>query len=111
MQMYGWCHDCGVLFTAMGNHVKPNLINMAQSDSDLARHKARQFADSLNNISNEVLKKGEKEGMFASTKGLFLPNMKHNVSEKVAQVSQDSFSLLLSQGLRLYGLLRIKEGT
>ncbi|XP_064613900.1 potassium voltage-gated channel subfamily H member 6-like [Liolophura sinensis] len=71
---------------SMGNHVKPNLINMAQSDSDLARHKARQFADSLNNISNDVLKKGEKEGMFASTKGLFLPNMKHNVSEKVAQI-------------------------
>ena len=83
--------------TATGNHLKNNLLNQqASSDSELAKHRAK-LSNSLTNIANDVIfrKSAEKDSVISSSKGLFLPsvqNVKHNVSEKVAQVS-DAFFL------------------
>lgn len=78
--------------TATGNHLKQNLLNQASSDSELTRYRANKLSNSLSNIANDVLFKksqGDKNDVHSASKqGLFLPmqNMKHNVTEKVAQV-------------------------
>lgn len=77
--------------TATGNHLKQNLLNQASSDSELARYRANKLSNSLSNLANDVLfrKSQEKDAIHtASKQGIFLPmqNMKHNVTEKVAQV-------------------------
>ena len=81
--------------TATGNHLKQNLLNQASSDSELARYRANKLSNSLSNIANDVLfkKSQEKDNVHtASKQGIFLPmqNMKHNVTEKVAQVRPNS---------------------
>ncbi|XP_060073878.1 potassium voltage-gated channel subfamily H member 2-like [Ylistrum balloti] len=77
-----------------GNHVKSNCINQTCSDSELAKHRTKQLTDSSGNLLADSLQVGwtpERDGVMpGSGKGVFLPNvqnMKHNVSEKVAQGS------------------------
>ncbi|XP_069110947.1 voltage-gated inwardly rectifying potassium channel KCNH6-like isoform X2 [Argopecten irradians] len=77
-----------------GNHVKSNCINQTCSDSELAKHRTKQLTDSSGNLLADSLQVGwtpDRDGaMPGSGKGVFLPNvqnMKHNVSEKVAQAS------------------------
>ncbi|XP_055959175.1 potassium voltage-gated channel subfamily H member 7 [Patella vulgata] len=73
-----------------GNHIRSNFVNTASSDSELAKHRAKQFTDSISNIASDSIKKTpDKDGVLPTAKGLLLPNMqnmKQNVSEKVAQV-------------------------
>ena len=73
-----------------GNQLKEQLMNQASSDSELTRYRAK-LSNSLSNIANDVLfkKSHEKDSLHSQSKqGIFLPmqNMKHNVTEKVAQV-------------------------
>ncbi|XP_021374212.1 potassium voltage-gated channel subfamily H member 6-like [Mizuhopecten yessoensis] len=77
-----------------GNHVKSNCINQTCSDSELAKHRTKQLTDSSGNLLADSFQMGwtqERDGVMPGTgKGVFLPNvqnMKHNVSEKVAQGS------------------------
>ena len=78
--------------SATGNHLKHNLLNQASSDSELNKHRAKPISNSLSNIANDVLyrKSHDKDSLMSSSKqGIFLPNVqnvKHNVTEKVAQV-------------------------
>ncbi|KAL5007461.1 hypothetical protein ScPMuIL_016267 [Solemya velum] len=72
-----------------GNHIKPNLINQASSDSELARYKTKQLTQSMGNLTSALMNSHDRDGILPSAKGLILPNvsnMKHNVSEKVVQV-------------------------
>ncbi len=72
----------------MGNHVKANQINQASSDSDLARFRTKHLGDSQIDLT-ELERLKLLEGLNQKDKGVFLPgvqNMKHNVTEKVAQV-------------------------
>lgn len=75
--------------------MKANCINQTCSDSELAKHRAKLEVDSSGNLIADTFPAGwtpERDGVMPGTgKGVFLPNvqnMKHNVSEKVAQVSQ-----------------------
>ncbi|CAC5406767.1 Potassium voltage-gated channel unc-103,Potassium voltage-gated channel subfamily H member 2,Potassium voltage-gated channel subfamily H member 4,Potassium voltage-gated channel subfamily H member 5,Potassium voltage-gated channel subfamily H member 7,Potassium voltage-gated channel subfamily H member 1,Potassium voltage-gated channel protein eag,Potassium voltage-gated channel subfamily H member 8,Potassium voltage-gated channel subfamily H member 6,Potassium voltage-gated channel subfamily H member 3 [My len=74
----------------IGNHIKSNMINQASSDSELIKNRAKQVNDSLANATADNMNKmPDPDGSIPSAKGIFLPNvqnMKHNVSEKVAQV-------------------------
>ena len=80
------------LLVATGNHLKQSLLNQASSDSELAKHRTK-LSHSLSNIANDVIfRKGpnEKDSVISSSKQaifLTMPNVKHNVTEKVAQVS------------------------
>ncbi|XP_056007213.1 potassium voltage-gated channel subfamily H member 6-like isoform X12 [Ostrea edulis] len=71
----------------IGHQFKDHVINQASSDSQLAKHRAK-FADSVNDLDGEDTL--DREGPVGDSRGpIFLPNvanMKHNVSEKVAQV-------------------------
>jgi hypothetical protein len=72
----------------MGNHVKSVQMNQASSDSELTKFRTRTLQDSQIDLS-EAEKLKALDGLSQNAKGLFLPgvqNMKHNVSEKVAQV-------------------------
>ncbi|XP_056007211.1 potassium voltage-gated channel subfamily H member 6-like isoform X10 [Ostrea edulis] len=70
----------------IGHQFKDHVINQASSDSQLAKHRAK-FADSVNDLDGEDTL--DREGPVGDSRGpIFLPNvanMKHNVSEKVAQ--------------------------
>ncbi|XP_060608681.1 potassium voltage-gated channel subfamily H member 2-like isoform X2 [Ruditapes philippinarum] len=71
----------------MGNHVKSVQMNQASSDSELTKFRTRTLQDSQIDLS-EAEKLKALDGLSQNAKGLFLPgvqNMKHNVSEKVAQ--------------------------
>ncbi|CAG2247385.1 KCNH7 [Mytilus edulis] len=74
----------------IGNHVKSSMIIQASSDSELIKNRAKQVNDSLGNATADNMNKmPDPDGSIPSAKGIFLPNvqnMKHNVSEKVAQV-------------------------
>ncbi|ESO87949.1 hypothetical protein LOTGIDRAFT_126829 [Lottia gigantea] len=76
--------------TEIKNMKNMNFINTASSDSELAKHRAKQFTDSISNIASDSVKKTpDKDGVLPTAKGLLLPNMqnmKQNVSDKVAQV-------------------------
>ncbi|XP_059148372.1 potassium voltage-gated channel subfamily H member 2-like [Physella acuta] len=70
------------------NHVKPNYVSQASSDSELNR-RLRPLDDSLSNVAEAGSRRGDKDGAPAPPKGIILPNvanMKQNVSDKVAQV-------------------------
>ena len=72
----------------MGNHVKSIQMNQASSDSELTKFRTRTLQDSQIDLT-EAEKLKALDGLSQNAKGLFLPgvqNMKHNVSEKVAQV-------------------------
>jgi hypothetical protein len=67
------------------------MINTASSDSELVKNRAKQVNDNLSSTLVDHLNKSiaDQDGSIPSAKGIFLPNvqnMKHNVSEKVAQV-------------------------
>ena len=84
----------------MGNHIKSGLMNQASSDSELTKFKTKLLLEAHGDLTDPDL---HKDG----SKGLFLPgvqNMKHNVSEKVAQVGTLSLSLCLSHKLSFYPL-------
>ncbi|KAK2152153.1 hypothetical protein LSH36_338g02006 [Paralvinella palmiformis] len=79
-------------WNATANHLRQNFLSTAASDSELSKCRTK-LSNSLRNIANDMLfsRSIEKESMLSSSKqGLFLPmhNMKHNVTEKVAQVSE-----------------------
>ncbi|XP_022308750.2 voltage-gated inwardly rectifying potassium channel KCNH6-like isoform X7 [Crassostrea virginica] len=71
----------------MGQLFRANIVNQASSDSELAKNRAK-FADSFNELDGEL--GHSREEQVKDHRGpIFLPNvanMKHNVSEKVAQV-------------------------
>ena len=74
----------------MGNHIKSGMMNQASSDSELTKFKTKLLLEGHGDFDPELLHKDAQ-----NAKGIFLPgmqNMKHNVSEKVAQVSRGSFS-------------------
>lgn len=78
----------------MGQLFRANIVNQASSDSELAKNRAK-FADSFNELDGEL--GHSREEQVKDHRGpIFLPNvanMKHNVSEKVAQVNHvPSFS-------------------
>ena len=82
----------------MGNHIKSGLMNQASSDSELTKFKTKLLLEAHGDLTDPDL---HKDG----SKGLFLPgvqNMKHNVSEKVAQVGTRSLSLWLSDKLSIF---------
>ena len=69
----------------MGNHIKSGILNQASSDSELTKFKTKLLLEAQGDLDADLLHKDTQ-----NAKGLFLPgvqNMKHNVSEKVAQVS------------------------
>lgn len=82
-----------------GNHHQhPSLLNQASSDSELSRYRIR-LSGSQANVAHDVTQKKSSErdthSAVSSSKqqqqqqqGLFLPmqNMRHNMSQKVAQV-------------------------
>ncbi|KAI0240021.1 Potassium voltage-gated channel subfamily H member 2 [Lamellibrachia satsuma] len=72
-----------------GNYLRRNLLNQARSDSELATYRAH-LSTSMSNIANELIyhKPHDHDSILTSKQGIFLPmqNMKHNVTEKVAQV-------------------------
>ncbi|XP_061180002.1 potassium voltage-gated channel subfamily H member 6-like [Saccostrea echinata] len=72
----------------MGNLFRANVINQASSDSQLAKHRTK-FTDSMNDLDGD-LHTDKEGGPTKDNRGpIFLSNvanMKHNVSEKVAQV-------------------------
>lgn len=78
------------IYLGIGNHVKSSMIIQASSDSELIKNRAKQVNDSLGNATADNMNKmPDPDGSIPSAKGIFLPNvqnMKHNVSEKVAQV-------------------------
>lgn len=71
----------------VGHLFRANVINQASSDSQLAKNRTK-FSDSLNDMDWEP--GNDRDGPAKDNRGpIFLPNvanMKHNVSEKVAQV-------------------------
>lgn len=71
----------------VGHLFRANVINQASSDSQLAKNRTK-FSDSLNDMDWEP--GNDRDGAAKDNRGpIFLPNvanMKHNVSEKVAQV-------------------------
>ncbi|XP_078320838.1 voltage-gated inwardly rectifying potassium channel KCNH6-like isoform X2 [Crassostrea virginica] len=71
----------------MGQLFRANIVNQASSDSELAKNRAK-FADSFNELDGEL--GHSREEQVKDHRGpIFLPNvanMKHNVSEKVAQL-------------------------
>jgi hypothetical protein len=78
------------LILATANHLRHDFLNLSSSDSELNKHRTKLSA-SLTNIANDMFfsKSPEKDSMVSASKqGIFLPmqNMKHNVTEKVAQV-------------------------
>ena len=85
-----------LLFSGLGlNHMKHNCTNQASSDSELAKYRTTQLGDLDHlELNPDFLAWSEdKDGAFPS-KGMFLPNvqnMKHNVSQKVAQVRHTFF--------------------
>ncbi|XP_053373447.1 potassium voltage-gated channel subfamily H member 7-like isoform X2 [Mercenaria mercenaria] len=87
----------------MGNHVKMNQMNQASSDSELTKFRTKTLQDSQIDLT-EAEKLKALDGLSQNAKGLFLPgvqNMKHNVSEKVAQersVKEEIQKLVLSLG-------------
>ncbi len=77
--------------TASGSHV--THLNQACSDSELMRYGC---SSSLSNLHGDLPFKygpgsssmpGEKDSILSSKQGIFMSNVKHNVTEKVAQVS------------------------
>ena len=79
--------------SGVSNHVKSNCLNQASSDSELNKHRTRNIMESFNNLNSDLHRQyvsdEQKEKVLPDAKNLFLPsvqNMKHNVSEKVAQV-------------------------
>ena len=76
-----------------GNYLRRNLLNQARSDSELAAYRAH-LSTSMSNIANELIyhKTHEQDSLLTEKQGIFVPmqNMKHNVTEKVAQVSARS---------------------
>ncbi|CAC5406765.1 Potassium voltage-gated channel unc-103,Potassium voltage-gated channel subfamily H member 2,Potassium voltage-gated channel subfamily H member 4,Potassium voltage-gated channel subfamily H member 5,Potassium voltage-gated channel subfamily H member 7,Potassium voltage-gated channel subfamily H member 1,Potassium voltage-gated channel protein eag,Potassium voltage-gated channel subfamily H member 8,Potassium voltage-gated channel subfamily H member 6,Potassium voltage-gated channel subfamily H member 3 [My len=88
----------------IGNHIKSNMINQASSDSELIKNRAKQVNDSLANATADNMNKmPDPDGSIPSAKGIFLPNvqnMKHNVSEKVAQKFsvKEQIEMVLSLG-------------
>ena len=75
--------------TALGDYLKP--LNQTSSDSELTGHRVKRLSSSMGNLNTDFLKAGsfDRESVVSSTSGIFVPmqNMKHNVTEKVAQVS------------------------
>ncbi len=75
---------------ATGNHVKQ--LNTASSDSELHRFRTKPLSSSMNNVGNDVRFKQhsqDRDSLVSSSKQgiLFSPiGLKHNVTEKVAQV-------------------------
>ncbi len=91
---------------ATGNHVRQTLLNLASSDSELNKHRAK-LSHSLTNVAQDyIMKKSqEKDSVISSSKqGIFLPmqNMKHNVTEKVAQVTISYLCTYVQWNLTLY---------
>ena len=87
--LYAGFHE-DLYFPVMGNHIKSSLMNQASSDSELTKFKTKLLLEAQGDLQDPDL---HKDG--SNTKGLFLPgvqNMKHNVSEKVAQVSDVDYS-------------------
>jgi hypothetical protein len=87
-----------VVISVTSNHYQPpTLLNQASSDSELSRYRIR-LSGSQPNVANDVSqrkKSSERDTHSAVSsnkqqQGLFLPmqNMRHNMSEKVAQVSE-----------------------
>ncbi|KAK3109016.1 hypothetical protein FSP39_021204, partial [Pinctada imbricata] len=78
----------------MANHVKQNCINQASSDSELNKNRTRiDMGDLTSHIqdTHHLFHRNEevKAKSHQNSKNIFLPNvqnMKHNVSEKVAQI-------------------------
>lgn len=79
----------------MGNNIR-NTLNQASSDSELAgEFMNRSSHGPLGDSSDLHLKKSDKDlhSLISSSKYIYLSpmqNMKHNVTEKVAQVSISS---------------------
>ncbi|XP_064648680.1 potassium voltage-gated channel subfamily H member 6-like isoform X3 [Lineus longissimus] len=73
-----------------GNHMKSSLLNQASSDSELTKYKTNVLSNSLSNVGNDLIRRNQEREFSGSTKGFLFPqvasSMKHNVSEKVAQV-------------------------
>lgn len=75
-----------------GQELREQLLNQASSDSELTRYRAK-LSNSLSNVAHDVLFKRsphEKTSLHSQSKqGIVVPmqNMKHNVTEKVAQVA------------------------
>ena len=81
-------HFKSLILSVVGNHVKSNQLNQASSDSELTKFRTKTFQDSQVDLT-EAEKLRALDGLNQNAKGIFLPgvqNMKHNVSEKVAQV-------------------------
>ena len=74
--------------SVIGNHVKANQLNQASSDSELNKIRTKTLIESQVDL-DEADKLKALDGVNQNAKGIFVPgvqNMKHNVSEKVAQV-------------------------
>ncbi|KAJ8313941.1 hypothetical protein KUTeg_008502 [Tegillarca granosa] len=53
----------------IGNHVKSNYINQASSDSELAKHRAKQLTDSLDgNVNIDPKSQQDKDGIIPNAK-------------------------------------------
>lgn len=76
-----------LVWTAMGDYLRP--LNTACSDSELERHQVKRLSSSLGNLTEALRKNSSDQESLISSTGIFVPmqNMKHNVTEKVAQVS------------------------
>ncbi len=85
-----WTYLCWIQ-TVTGNHIKQ--LNSASSDSELHRFRTKPLSNSLTNmaaLNSDVLFKQQsldRDSMTSSKGLLFSPiGLKHNVTEKVAQV-------------------------
>ena len=104
--------SCVCCAASSGNYLRRTLLNQARSDSELATYRAH-LSTSMSNIANELIyhKPHDHDSLLTSKQGIFLPmqNMKHNVTEKVAQVSTRSYrSLTVGNAFKLIWI-KIKE--